>query len=162
MASVRKKFNPAAGKQRIAALRQKNRDERRVQKLEMADAEIRKMLKGVMLSYNSTWEQDIREGEEGRQVVHTTGLEQLRDALKGDKEITFGACIEIVINWRVYLTIYNVTQDGEEYVILYPVIDRRDSIINIIAEIQGVIIPAELKKRNQAHIKDWGYWGEIV
>ena len=35
-------------------------------------------------------------------------------------------------------------------------------MINIITEIQGAIIPVELKKRNQAHVKDWGYWGEIV
>lgn len=151
MASVRKKYNHAAKVQ-----------QERARLLRIADFKIRKALKGVTISYNSTWEQDIREGEEGRQVVHTTGLEQLMDALKGDKEMTFGACIEIVIHWRVYLTIYNVTQDGEEYVITYPVIDRRDSMINIIAEIQGAIIPVELKKRNQSHVKDWGYWGEIV
>lgn len=162
MASVRKKYNHAAKTKQINALRENNAKKVQALKIARADKKIRDLLKGATIAYNSLWETELKEGEEGRQVIYTSGLERLKNVLNGDSETAFGATLEIVMRWRVYITINNVTQDGEEYVIIYPVIDRRDSIINIIAEIQGVIIPAELKKRNQAHVKDWGYWGEIV
>lgn len=162
MASVRKKYNHAAKTKQINALRENNAKKVQALKIARADKKIRDLLKGATIAYNSLWETELKEGEEGRQVIYTSGLERLKEALNGDSETAFGATLEIVMRWRVYITINNVTQDGEQYLILLPVVDRADQMLNILFDIQNNIIPAELKKRNHAHLVDWGYWGEVI
>lgn len=162
VASVRKKYNPAATNQSINALRQNRIKKENAEKLAKADKTIKELIAGATVAYNSTWETELKEGEEGRQVLHTTGLERLASIPKIDSQTAFGTLLEIVVRWRFYITINNETQDGEVYFILLPIIDRTDSAIKIIFDIQNNIIPAALEKRNMAHFKDWGYWGEIA
>lgn len=141
MASVRKKYNAAAKAQQHKA---------RV--LRLADFKIRSALKGVTVAYNSSW------GDKAE--FYPTGMERIVKLLKGDIDTACGALVQIKIRWRIYITITCETEDGELYCYAYPVIDRVDEMQRLEDEIEDVTIPAYLKKR--VHVKDWGYWGEIV
>jgi hypothetical protein len=143
MASVRKKYNHAAKVQ-----------QHRARLLKMADFKIRKALKGVTVSYNSSW------GESAE--FYPTGMGRIIDLLKGDIDTACGTLAQIDIRWRVYITIYCVTQDGEDYVCLLPVINKVCQMLRLEDEIEQIIIPAALKTLNPAHIKDFGYWGEVL
>lgn len=161
MAQVRKKYNHAAAQAKARQRATAKASAIQAKRLQIADAKIREALKGATVAYNSTWGHTEHSNGELTQKIETSGSQALCDLLGGDTTTAFGVILEIVIRWRIYITIYNVTEDGEEYLILLPVIDRADSMINIIHEIQGDLIPRALKKRVQAHLKDWGYWGEI-
>jgi hypothetical protein len=143
MASVRKKYNHAAKVQ-----------QERARLLKMADFKIRKALKGVTIAYNSSW------GESAE--FYPTGMGRIIDLLKGDIDTACGTLVQIDIRWRVYITIYCVTQDGEDYVCLLPVINKVCQMQRLEDEIEQIIIPAALKTLNPAHIKDFGYWGEVL
>ena len=143
MASVRKKYNRAAKVQ-----------QERARLLKMADFKIRKALRGVTVAYNSSWGEDAE--------FYPTGMGRIIELLKGDIDTACGALVQIDIRWRVYITVFCRTQDGEEYAYLLPVIDRVCQMQRLEDEIEGVLIPAFLKQRNQAHLVDWGYWGEVL
>lgn len=168
MASVRKKYNHAAKVQ-----------QERARLLKMADLKIRKALKGVTIAYNSAWENEERYCECGKLIIpkakhcscgkevppiefYPTGMDRIIDLLKGDIETACGTLVQIGIRWRVYITVFCRTQDGEEYAYLLPVIDKVGQMQHLEDEIEKIVIPKALKDRNQAHVKDWGYWGEIV
>ena len=168
MASVRKKYNRAAKVQ-----------QERARLLKMADFKIRKALRGVTVAYNSSWEYEKRLCECGlintpkakhcscgKEVppieFYPTGMGRIIDLLKGDIDTACGTLVQIDIRWRVYITVFCRTQDGEEYAYLLPVIDRVCQMQRLEDEIEGVLIPAFLKQRNQAHLVDWGYWGEVL
>jgi len=143
MASVRKKYNHAAKVQ-----------QERARLLKMADFKIRKALKGVTVAYNSSW------GKEAE--FYPTGMGRIIDLLKGDIDTACGTLVQIDIRWRVYITVFCRAQDGEEYAYLLPVIDLVCQMQRLEDEIEGILIPAFLKQRNQAHLVDWGYWGEVM
>ena len=143
MASVRKKYNHAAKVQ-----------QHRARLLKMADFKIRKALRGVTVAYNSSW------GESAE--FYPTGMGRIIELLKGDIDTACGALVQIDIRWRVYITVFCRTQDGEEYAYFLPVIDRVCQMQRLEDEIEGILIPAFLKQRNQAHLVDWGYWGEVM
>jgi len=131
-----------------------------LEKAKRSDKRIRAAIQGVTLAYNSSWGHTIKDGEQ-TQRIETTGTQALTDLLSGDTDLAFQVVLEIDIRWRIYVTIYNVTECGEEYIICLPVIDRDAPMIDIIHDLQMNIIPAAKKKRNESHILDWGYWGEI-
>jgi hypothetical protein len=143
MASVRKKYNAAAKAQQNKA---------RV--LRLADFKIRSALKGATVAYNSSWGSDAQ--------YYPTGMERIVNLLNGDIDTACGALVQIDIRWRVYITINCQTEYDEEYIYLLPVIDKVCQMQRLEDEIEKLIIPEALKKRNKAHVKDWGYWGEIV
>lgn len=143
MASVRKKYNHAAKQQ-----------QERARLLKMADFKIRKALKGATIAYNSAWGEDAE--------FYPTGMGRIIELLKGDIDTACGTLVQIDIRWRVYITVFCITKDGEEYAYLLPVIDRVCQMQRLEDEIEGVLIPAFLKQRNQAHLVDWGYWGEVL
>lgn len=168
MASVRKKYNHAAKVQK-----------ERARLLKMADFKIRKALRGVTVAYNSSWEYEERLCECGKIIVpkakhcscgkeippiefYPTGMGRIIELLKGDIDTACGTLVQIDIRWRVYITIYCVTQDGEDYVCLLPVINKVCQMQRLEDEIEQIIIPAALKTLNPAHIKDFGYWGEVL
>lgn len=93
VASVRKKYNPAATNQRINALRQNRIKKENAEKLAKADKTIKELIAGATVAYNSTWETELKEGEEGRQVLHTTGLERLASIPKIDSQTAFGTLL---------------------------------------------------------------------
>lgn len=168
MASVRKKYNAAAKAQ-----------QHRARVLRLADFKIRNALKGVTVAYNNSWEYEERLCECGKKIIpkaktcscgkeippiefYTTGMGRIIDLLKGDIETACGTLVQIDIRWRVYITIYCVTQDGEDYMCLLPVINKVCQMQRLEDEIEQIIIPAALKTLNPAHIKDFGYWGEVL
>jgi len=143
VASVRKKYNP------VGKLQQ-----RKARLIKMADFKIRSALKGATVAYNSLWGSDAQ--------FHPTGMERIINLLDGDIDTACGTIVQIDIRWRVYITINCETQDGEQYMYALPIIDRVTQMQKVENEIERVIIPEALKKRNKSHVKDWGYWGEIV
>ena len=138
-----KKYNPVVKQQ-----------QERARLLKMADFKIRKALQGATIAYNSSWGSDAQ--------YYPTGMERIVNLLKGDIDTACGTLMQIDIRWRVYITIYLKTQDGEEYAYLLPIIDKVCQMQRLEDEIEKAIIPSELKKRNESHIVDWGYWGEVL
>lgn len=89
-------------------------------------------------------------------------MERIIALLKGDLLAACGVVVEMSTRWRIYITINCESQDGEQYAYLLPVIDKVGQMQHLEDEIEKIVIPKALKDRNQAHVKDWGYWGEMV
>lgn len=164
MAKPRKKFNHAASTDRLNSLIRKN-----------YEARIKEAFKGAMLAYNSSWEdihddEAIERNEAGEVCFYNTGLQKVARVIAkyGDSndlnvidDDTRRRSVTTQFAWRFYITINCETQDGEQYAYVYPIKNIVGKMENIEDEIEA-FIKSEVSKRNQAHVKDWGYWGEIV
>jgi hypothetical protein len=122
--------------------------------VQYAERQLKAALRGITVAYNSTW------GEKAD--FCGDNYQKLVNLLKGDEETAYGVSCLMPALWRAYVTINCETQDGEGYAYALPVIEREINLKNLTVEIETVIVPAALAKRNVAHVKDWGYLAEIV
>jgi hypothetical protein len=121
---------------------------------QLAERQLKAALRGITVAYNSTW------GEKADFCGEN--YERLVRLVKGNKVMAHDVSCLMPALWRAYVTINCETQDGEGYAYALPVIEREINLKNLTVEIETVIVPAALAKRNVAHVKDWGYLAEIV
>ncbi len=147
MAQPRKKYNPARKLAKLKELHAKNVEQR-----------LRSAMIGARLSFNSAWEQS---GELSDREYHPSGFERAMQIAR-DANFIGDIFLSWPFNWLIIATVYCEDSDGRLYDQSARITADGKSMNSLGGYIENVVIP-ELKKRcNHAHIKEWGYFCEII
>jgi len=155
MAATKRKYNPERGRQRVRSFY-----------MRCAASKINNLLKGVTVSHNLKWVQDVEENGEIKEKLsfYTNGLERLQEHLNNTakKPCAFSTMIEAPVQWRVYVKVHYTTQDGTDYDWPLPVINQKRPFCEIFFYILNEFLPNYRKKENSLHFVEWSFYGEVV